>query len=77
MDGSLHPPSVPVPKATLPICLLEKEHASVTPLALRSPALEYMDASRQAAPGNEADQVTHLCKLFLSDWKASKGSARA
>ena len=53
---------------------LEKEHASVTSFALRSPALEYMDASRQAAPGNEADQVTHLCKLFLSDWKASRGS---
>lgn len=37
--------------------------------------MEYIDASRQAAPGNEADQVTHLQELFLSDWKASKGSA--
>lgn len=76
MGGSLHSPSVLVPKATLPLhLLLEKEHASVTSLALRSPVLEYVDASRQAAPGNKADQVTHLHKLFLSDWKASKGSA--
>lgn len=47
----------------------------MTSLALRAPALGCKDASRQAAPGNEADQVTHLHELFLSDLKASEGNA--